>query len=256
MRMTHSIPAVASVFAMLMSVGCQYDAPDFMVTSTMMRQKGFEDINKGDWYLARDDFAKAVEISPDDAVSQYYLGLSDLKLNDPLSAQLALEKAYTLAPDDPELTPRIIDRLAEAYYQQDRQDVLIGFLNQTTEDRGTSRDYLRQAQYQFKMGDVDAAELSYRKAAYFAEAGDSTPYVAIADFYQTLGDKENAILALKYGYYVSPNDQRVATRMRKLGLVPGPTHEQEPPKPAMLKTPWKSPVSLDALIIDVDERVR
>lgn len=256
MRKARPILVALSAIAMLTSLGCEFDSPDFLVTSSMMRQKGFDNVNKGNWVLARDDFAKAVEMSPDDAVSQYYLGLAELKLDNPLAAQLALEKAYTVAPNDPSLTPRIIDRLAEAYHAQDRQDELVGFLNQAAEQRGTTRDYLRLAQYQFKMGDVDAAELSYRKAAYFAEAGDSTPYVAIADFYQTLGDRENALLALKYGYYVSPGDTRVTTRMRKLGLVPGPTHQEEPPKPAMLKTPWQSPMSLDALIQDVDERVR
>ena len=256
MRKAHRILAALAAIAMLAPVGCQFETPEAFVTSTMMRQKGYQNINEGNWVLAREDFAKAVELSPNDAVSQYYLGLTELKLGNPLAAQLALEKAYTVAPDDPSLTPRIIDRLAEAYYAQDRQDVLMGFLNQTAEERGTTRDYLRQANYQFKTGDIDSAELSYRKAAYFAEADDSTPYIAIADFYQTLGDRENAVLALKYGYYVSPGDPRVTSRMRKLGLVPGPTHQEEPPKPAMLKTPWQSPVNLDVLISDVEERVR
>ncbi len=256
MRKTHTILAGLLAAVTFASPGCEYQTPDVLVTGPMLRQRGFDAINDNNWPRARTEFTRAVEKSPDDAASQYYLGLSELKLNNPLAAQLALEKAYTLAPDDPELTPRILDRLAEAYYMQDRRDVLTNFLRETSEARGGSRDYLRQAQYQLKLGDVDAAELSYRKAAYFAEAGDSDPYVAIADFYQTLGDGENAKLSLKYAYFVSPGDTRVHERMRRLGMVPGPTHQEEPPKPAMLRTPWKSPLSIDALIQDVDERVR
>jgi len=256
MRKTHTILAGLMAITVFASVGCQVDTPEFLVTAPLLRQRGFDAINAGNWPLAREEFAKAVAKSPDDAISQYYLGLAELKVGNPMAAQLALEKALSVAPNDPDLTPRILDRLAQAYYLQDRRDVLIGFLEQTSQASHHTRDYLRQANYLVKLGDVDSAELAYRKAAYFAPHGDNTPYIAIADFYMSLGDKENAVLALKYAYYVSPEDPQVASRMRSMGLVPGPTYREEPPKPAMLNKPWKSPMSLDVIVDEVDQRVR
>ena len=152
-----------------------------------------------------------------------------------------MEKALALRQDDPKITPRILDRLAQAYYEQDRPENLTAFLARTAEFYGQPRDYLRQAKYLVKVGDVDSAKLAYRKAAYFAPSGDASPYIAIADFYISIDDQTNAATALRYGYYVNPKDGEVADRFRQLGLVPGPTQSLEPPKPEMLQKSWTPP---------------
>ena len=247
--------------AVLMAIGCQStdpqadaesakaDDPGFGVTNRMIREKGFDAINVGDWELARDKFAQATRRKPDDWMAQYYLGACEMHLGRPHQAQLALEKALILRPEDPRTTPRILDRLAEAYYRQDRVESLTAFLDETSESYGLSHDYLRQAKYLVKVGDMDAAELAFRKAAYFAQEGDVTPYIAIADFYAAINDAPNTATALRYANYIAPGNPDVAERLRKLGIVPGPTQTLEPPKPAMLQKPWTPPTQPTAAVI-------
>lgn len=211
----------------LVIAGCQ--------TAANLREEGRLALNRGQYARALDKCSLAVEKDPSSAHSQYQLGLAYLALDRGFEAQYALEKAHALEPDDRELTPDILDALAEALSQQDRTANLYAFLDKMVETYRTTRDYLRQAEYLAKSGDPDAARLSFRKAAYFADPGDVEPYLAIADFYTAISDQPNAVTALRYANYVAPGNLDVAERLRQFGIVPGPTVAQAPPKPALLR---------------------
>ncbi len=199
-----------------------------------LRQKGYNAIHIGDYATARTMYQQAVRNNPTDAEAQYYLGVVEMKLDNPLRAQLAFERALELKPDDEELTPRILDKLAESLYAQDRMESLYAFLADTTATYGRTRDFLRQSHYMIRAGDLDGAKLALNKAAYFAEKDDITPYLAIADFYESINDVPNAVVALQYAYWVNPNYPGLANRFRQFGVVPGPTVAAEPPKPELL----------------------
>jgi len=211
----------------LILVGCQ--------TAADLREESRLALNRGQYDRALEKSSASVEKDPSSAHCQYQLGLSYLALDRGFEAQYALEKAHALEPNDKSLTPDILDALAEALYQQDRSANLYAFLDKMVETYTTTRDYLRQAEYLAKSGDPDAARLSYRKAAYFAEPGDVEPYLAIADFYTSISDQPNAVTSLRYANYVAPGNLDVAERLRKFGIVPGPTSAQAPPKPALLR---------------------
>ena len=204
-------------------------------TDTLKRERAVNAYDAGDYAAAEKKLNQVMAHHPDEYRSQYWLGRTYLKQDRPLDAQLALERALTLAPRESPMVGNIVEALAEAMYQQGRYDQLHAFLDKTATYYGQTRDYLREADYLLKTGDIDNAKVAYRKAAYFAKNGDATPYVAIAEFYERVGDVPSAVVSLRYGYYVDPTNQEVAAGLRKFGVVPGPTIASEPPKPELAR---------------------
>ena len=218
-----TIPGVLMLTAaVVLSVGC--------VNNLKLRQQGHDATFAGNLELADQKYAQAVEREPDDYRAQYHLGVTRLAMGRALEAQWALEYALRLVPDDEQWTPRILDQLAEALFQQDRPDKLEAFLAKTIDYYGQWGDFLRQAKYLAKIGDMDGAALAYRKAAYFAPPLTTSPYLAMADFYESINDVPNAMLALRYAYHVNSRQPQVAQRLRQFGIVPGPTVALTPPK--------------------------
>lgn len=204
-------------------------------TARNLREEGVLAMNRGQNELALEKITQAAEKDPSSAFTQYELGRAYLALDRNLEAQYALEKAHALRPDDKAFTPDVLDALAESLFRQDRRPNLLGFLDRQVATYGTTRDYLRQGKYLALAGDPDAARLAFRKGAYFADRHDPSPYLAIADFYLSIGDQPNAVTSLRYANYVAQGNLEVASRLRQIGIVPGPTITAEPPKPALLR---------------------
>lgn len=203
--------------------------------NVVYRELGYESYRQQDYFTAAEQFQTAVNKKPADYRSQYYLGLSNLKLNKPIPAQTPLEQALALRPDDPQWTPKIADALAETYYQQERFETLYGFLDNMIQTYSQQPvDFLRKAKYLGLLGDADGQKTALQKAAYFAVPGDTSPYLAIADFYAAVNDTPNEIQALRFAYYVDPTNDTVKDRLRGLGIVPGPTIADAPPKPELI----------------------
>lgn len=204
-------------------------------TNVQLREEGHEALDRGNAPEARESFAYAVERRPADAKARYGLGLAYLELNRPLDAQLAFEKALAVKYDDRELTDEILDGIAESLFRQERFEQLHAFLDETARYYGESDDYLRQARYLVKMGDLDAAVVAFRKAAYFADEGDAEPYLEMSAFYDSINDQPNALRSLRYAYWVNPEHPDIPDRFRTFGKVPGPTLREAPPKPELLR---------------------
>ncbi len=204
-------------------------------TARNLREEGVLALNRGQNDLALEKIAKAAEKDPSSAFTQYELGRAYLALDRNLEAQYAMEKAHALRPGDKAFTPDVLDALAESLLRQDRRPNLLEFLDRQVATYGTTRDYLRQGKYLALAGDPDAARLAFRKGAYFADKNDPSPYIAIADFYSSIGDQPNAVTALRYANYVDQGNLDIASRLRQMGIVPGPTITAEPPKPALLR---------------------
>jgi len=197
------------------------------------REVGIAAYNRGEYELARQKFAAAIEADPTGYRSRYWMGKTELALGRPVVAQSEFEYALEVASKTAELRPDILDGLAEALYAQGNRDRLHTFLAEASIN-GTTRDYLREAKYLVATGDPDAAVVAYRKAVRFADRDDAGPYLAIADFYESVNDVPNAVTSLRYAYYIDPKEPTIPDRFRKFGIVPGPTLKLEPPKPQML----------------------
>ena len=218
----------ALAFVALAIVGCQK-------SNLALRQDARMAAYHGNLPEARDIYKLAADREPDDVLAQYELGRIYLQLDKGLDAQLAFEKADTLKPEDKELCPKILDGIAEALLIQNRKENLSAFLAEQASYYGQPRDYIRQGKFLAKMGCIDEAAIAYRKAAHFSAPDDPTTYIAIADFYESINDFENTRLSLRYAYYIDPNHPGLADRLRKIGIIPGPTIRLQPPKPAILK---------------------
>ncbi|MEM0913264.1 MAG: tetratricopeptide repeat protein [Planctomycetota bacterium] len=226
-RRSWCVALTLALAAALLTAGC--------ATNTMLRENGYEAIQADDWPAAHTYFARAVRQDPRDGIAHYYLGRCELELGDPLAAQLALERAYTLKGKDPEFRDRILKHLAQALYEQGEYEKLNAFLGDVANESALTPDHLRHARYLVLMGDNDAAQLAFRKAAFFAPEGDPSAMIDIADFYQSIGDVPNERLALRYAYWIDPEAPDLGNRLRQVGVVPGPTAGAEPPRPEMLR---------------------
>jgi tetratricopeptide (TPR) repeat protein len=209
------------------------------VTNTMLREQGRDAIARGDLAAAEDAFAKALDRQPGDYRALYQLGRVNLEQGQPLEAQLQLERAITLTEEaqgkdedlPADLRSQILDALAQAYYDQQKYDRLTRYLADVAETTHDADDYLRLAQYQQRIGDIDAASVAYRKAALFAGTQRVEPYLEVAAFYRSIADKPNERIALRYAFHVDPQNEQVIRRLRELGIVPGPTAGLVPPRP-------------------------
>ncbi|MEQ9455637.1 MAG: tetratricopeptide repeat protein [Phycisphaeraceae bacterium] len=199
------------------------------VTATMHREKGQAAQARGDFSRAIEQYQAALEKNPADHRARFHLGEAYLAIGENLKAQLAFEKVMAGRPADELLVPRVLDKLAEAIYRQNRADALYDMLESSVEAYPSSRSYLRQADYLVKLGDHDLAAVAYQKAGRFSEPGDATAYLRAAGFYDSIGDPANTALNLRYAMYVDPDHPKIAPWFRKLGIVPGPTLPLQPP---------------------------
>ena len=198
------------------------------------RELGIAAFNRGEYDEAKVRFQNALDAKPTDFRQHYWMGATELKLSRPVVAQTKFEYAWTLRQEDSEWTPKILDGIAESMFQQDLRDELVTFLGETSTRYGKTADYLREARYLVKIGDPDNAIVAYRKGVRLSTDGDPEPYIAIADFYESINDIPNAVTSLRYAYYLDPDSEAIADRFRQFGIVPGPTLKLEPPKPEML----------------------
>ena len=230
--------APALLAAALAATGCNTPLTARLPNS-VARIQGYKAYSRGDITTARDFFAHAINQRGSDWKSHYYLGLIGLNhLHDPGFARRHLEMAYTIrvlgsddqrGPGEPAITRpwptrnQIIDALAEAMYRQDNQPQLVAFLRQVIDERGQPADYIRLGRYLYKSGDPDGALTAYRKAVAIAGPENPNPYIALADFYDTLGKRDEAATALRRAYDIAPLRDDIARKLRAHGLRPSPT---------------------------------
>ena len=203
-----------AVAALMAAGGCQ--------SASYLRQRGVEAFEVGKYERAAKLFTAAADKDPSNWYTHYYLGMAHLNLNRPLEAQLELEMAEGVRPDN-SVMPQILDGLAESIYQQGDPAALYALLARACNHWGTTYDFLRQAKYLAKIGDADSAKIALHKATFFAPGDDVTPYLATADFYESIGDGSNAVTALRRALSIEPDSTKIKSRLRDHGVVPGPT---------------------------------
>lgn len=192
------------------------------INNPTLRQKAIDALQDGDTARATKFYNKA--LSQIDSDWQAMLGIAHIqfKQGNWIEAQHGYEKVISLQPANMEVS-KWLDRVAECLFKQGLSDRLQDMLLNANEQYGTSHDFLRQANYLTKLGDMDQAQIAYRKAVHFADVTDAEPWIAMAAFYELVGDRGNAIDALRHAYAINPANQSVADRLRHYGIVPGPT---------------------------------
>ena len=216
-RSNFRIPSIAvAALVLAVATGCG------STPNSVLRLQAKEALDQKDYTTADMKLARALEQDPADWKAQFYTGKLRLIQERPLDARLALEVAYSLRDGFPE-TPDILDSLAEAYRREGAIEKLHTLLNTANRKYGTTRDYLRQARMLAMIGDVDGAKVAYLKAQKFAKKDDITPFVKAADFYEGLGDRINASIALRQALQIEPENKVLLNRLQNLQATPTPS---------------------------------
>lgn len=209
----HTWPAVFITAGTL--AGCGSD-------HSQLRKQGVEAFQVNDLPRAGQCFRQAVDQDPTDWQSLFYLGRVQAQQGRWLESQLSLEKAFELHHHGTQ-TADMLDALADVLSRRRRMTQVNALIEKAIQDYGGSRDYGRKGRHLQRLGDIDGAKLAYRKAAFFAPKGDARPFLSLADFYESISDTDSAVTALRHAYTVNSGDPNVNDRLRRYGIVPGPT---------------------------------
>jgi tetratricopeptide (TPR) repeat protein len=189
-----------------------------------MRADGDRGFDVGNFAVAADHYQQYADVKPSDADIRYKLGRSYLELGKYAEARQNLQVAYDLKPDNEEY----IDGYAESLMRSGEKEQLFAFLTKVVNERGVASDYLRQGEYGMQIGNADDAAAALLTAAKLDGGVNARFQIALAKFYQQVGDNQREIERLRMAYFLTPNNAHVRERAAALGQVLGPTFALTP----------------------------
>jgi tetratricopeptide (TPR) repeat protein len=213
----NSLMLCVLLLAAFILAGCQVSTP-------VLRDRAEASLAAGNYPAAEADVTELLSREQSSWMNQYLLGRLRMKQARYQDAQVALGRAWAIYVDG-EKRDEMLDLLAEAYYQQGPQayDNLASFLAQQAEQYADMPSYLRQARYLRMTGDVDNTLLALRKAEQLATPESPELFLELARFYKGLGDRANAVQALRHALHYMPENDEVRQMLRSYNIVPGPT---------------------------------
>jgi len=250
--MRYGLAAVAIGLSLLL--GCtgenqftmpKWDLPEVKMPVDKVRLDAWHALREKRYDEAQAMFEDCVTREPGDMKSHYYLGMLYLEhAKNPYTARRHLEQAYEIRrmKVEAEFAPRpgtsetavpwptrvqIADGVAEALYQQDARPQLLAWMRESIESFGDLGDYMRFGKYLYKMHDPDGAVEAYRTACRIAGAEDERPYVALAEIFDEVGDREAGLIEWRKAYFIRPSKE-IAEAIRAHGTIPGPTIALDP----------------------------
>lgn len=199
--------------------GCSTGRSDLAI-----REKGDLEFHRGNYEVARVQYLEYSKLRPGRHDVLHNLGICALETGRTDEALHFLRLSYDLEPQ----TTAYVDALAEAMYRAGKYDELYELLRERTRQPGGVEDFLRLGEYAERMGDPDEAENALRTAAKLDRGKTVAPQLALARFYQNMGDAEMELLRLRMALFLAPDNQDVSERIRLLGHIPGPTFRIAP----------------------------
>lgn len=223
-RLLSSVTLLASLAIVpLFGSGCA----DVVTFAKDSRQKGIQQYAEGNYQDAAGSFQNAIRQDPRDFRSHYYLGESYAQqgayqqaINSYQSSLEVLDLSLVAQTEEGhQFRHQVIDGLAKA--------IAKGHLSTTNPTlpapgKRPAEDALLRAKVARYGGDPDAAVQTY------AEAANLDPrdfYIAkeAGLYLEELGQTRQADQVLRRAYAINPNDEQVASALRRLGIVPGPS---------------------------------
>lgn len=213
------VMCAALLSAAVLLGGCNQERSLYAV-----RMSGDEAIVKGDTQRAVTDFAEYVARAPERPEGRLGYGRALLAAGRAGEAveQLWIARANMLTDDV------AYEALVEALYQDKQYEPMYGVLRERIVDGGEAKDHLRFGRYAMKIGDTDQALRSFRTAARIDAGQTIEPQLALAEFYQVVGNNEEALKRLRMAYYIAPDSKVVCDKIRLMGEIPGPTIRLRP----------------------------
>jgi len=205
---------------------------DMMTYSKDSRREGIEMYNRGAYADAAGAFRNAVRQNPRDYRSYYYLGIALEQLGQYQQSIAAQKTAYQVitttmeGKNDPEFRYRSLNALASVIARSDVREAELNAIEHRARTRSMPDDHYLLAKIYALRGDADMAMEAFTRACtiepnnvYFArEAGI---------YYESIGQSQRAIPTLRRAYSLDPENKAVADALRRLGVVPGPSLQDE-----------------------------
>ena len=178
-----------------------------------VRESGENAYTRGDYEGALKDFQEFADRKPDNSLGHYWLGKTYVALGKPKEGREQLEIAYTSNLED----DRVFDALCDALYHDKKNDELFRMLKGRTTDRGSPADYARLARFSQLTGDVDGAQAALLTAAKLDNGRTIARQIALADFYESVHNDQEAIKRLKMALWLDTANQTIIDRLKKHG---------------------------------------
>lgn len=182
---------------------------------------------KGEFDLATPDYEYVIERRPGSVEakkSRVKLARCYLFADRPAMAREQLEAARTQYPDD----PAILDLMADTVIEVGDAESLHETLTTIARERNQPEDWRRLGRAMAAAGDMDEAERAFQRAAIVDRGHTLESQLALARFYQDIGDDENALKRLRMALYIDPSNEEVRALIRDYGAIPGPTYAIRP----------------------------
>lgn len=180
--------------------------------------------DQGNDEKAYDLWTEYVDRRPNSRLAEYRLGLVETRLGLYDQAAGHLRIAHDLEPGNLEY----IEALANALALGNHPKSLMKLLRESANEGPAGSGYLRLAKYAQRIGQMDEAQEAIQAAIIHGQMRSPEPYVAMADFAHTINDQQLEINSLRQALWFDPADQTILTRLRDLGLIPGPSLAIEP----------------------------
>lgn len=203
----------------LVSGGCAQERP-----LTRVREVGDIKFGAGNYSGALSDYVEYERRKPDDVDVRLRLAETYLRSGDAKAAREQMHIVRDVKPAKEDSIEGLADALAAAGEQEE----LMLFLQKMTRERGGVSDYMRLGTYAQQVGNVDEAQEAYLQAARLDGGKSSRIQLALADFYESLGDKSNTLKRLRMAMYLDPKNEEIPARVRALGEIPGPSLAMPP----------------------------
>ena len=189
-----------------------------------MREEGDKRMSVGDYAAAAAEYQQYADVQPSNADIRYKLGYCYMQVGEYRQAKESLQVAYNLEPDN----EKYIDAYAESLMRSGEHELLFAFLTKIVNERGKAADYLRMGEYAAKIGNPDDAVAALLTAAKLDGGIHAQYQLALARFYQQVGDRSHEIERLRMATYLAPNNAEVKARADALGEIMGPTWPMRP----------------------------
>ncbi len=176
------------------------------------------------WEKAEADYQEILDRRPESNDVRFLLAQSQLEQGKTRDANWNFGIALDVDP----LNDGILDKSAEGLYQSGNREALTSFLQRAASERGRVADYMRMGKYMQKIGHPDEAQQAYLTAAKIDQGRTASIHLALADFYQSVGDRPRSVDRLRMAYFLTPEDKTLGPRIRDLGEIPGPTFARVP----------------------------
>lgn len=193
-------------------------------TLPRVRLDGDRALERANFDKAHTDYAEAVERDPGDYRHRVGLGQAFMGLERFREAREQFELAYATRPDD----IAVLEMLGGAMLAAGDEADLYDLLHTRAEAKQTPEAWFLLGRYMVRAGDIDVAERALLTAARLDGGRNADVQVALADFYESVGDSENALERLRMALWLDPQNAALMERIREYGEIPGPSFALQP----------------------------